>query len=137
MIKAEKIMLKFEPFSLSALINALPYINNNLSPRSDLSAGYLYMWQGGADLQFCIWHDTFAICQRIGEQIAFSYPMGKDPDGMIEELTEYTYNHRLPLRFLPWMKKRLTGSVPIRAYSRRCGRMTDNGVTISIPLKRR
>ena len=107
MIKAEKIMLKFEPFSLSALINALPYINNNLSPRSDLSAGYLYMWQEGADLQFCIWHDTFAICQRIGEQIAFSYPMGKDPDGMIEELTEYTYNHRLPLRFFAVDEKTL------------------------------
>ena len=71
-------MLKFEPFSLFALQKALPYIKNNPSLCSDLSAGYLYMWHEGADLQLCVWRDTFVVRQIIGEQNAFSYPIGRD-----------------------------------------------------------
>lgn len=92
-------MLKFEPFSLFALQKALPYIKSNPSLCSDLSAGYLYMWHEGADLQLCVWRDTFVVRQIIGEQNAFSYPIGRDPDGMIDELVEYTNSTRLPLRF--------------------------------------
>lgn len=92
-------MLEFEPFSLTALQNALPYIKNNHSLCSDLSAGYLYMWHDGADIQFCVWNDTFIVRQIIGEQPAFSYPIGTDPDGMIYKLIEYTHSKCLPLRF--------------------------------------
>ena len=92
-------MLEFEPFSLPALKNALPYIKKNPSLCSDLSAGYLYMWHEGADVRFCVWNDTFVVCQNIGEQSAFSYPIGADPDGMINELIEYAYDNHLPLRF--------------------------------------
>ena len=92
-------MLEFEPFSLPALKNALKYIKKNPSLCSDLSAGYLYMWHEGADVRFCVWNDTFAVRQIIGEQCAFSYPIGADPDGMIDRLKEYAYENRLPLRF--------------------------------------
>ncbi len=92
-------MLDFEPFSLSALKKSLGYIRMNPSRCSDLSAGYLYMWRDGADVGFCVWNDTFAVRQIIGEQYAFSYPIGADPDGMIEKLKEYAYENHLPLRF--------------------------------------
>lgn len=92
-------MLEFEPFSLPTLKNALKYIKNNPSLCSDLSAGYLYMWHEGADVRFCVWNDTFVVRQVIGEQSAFSYPIGGDPDGMIDELIEYAYDNHLPLRF--------------------------------------
>lgn len=92
-------MLEFEPFSLSALQNALPYIRNNPSLCGDLSAGYLYMWHDGADIRFCVRDGTFVVRQIIGEQPAFSYPIGADPDGMIDQLIEYTHGNRLPLRF--------------------------------------
>ena len=82
-------MLNFEPFSLSALKKTLKYIKMNPSRCSDLSAGYLYMWHEGADIRFCVWNDTFTICQMIGEQCAFSYPVGADPDGMIDRLRDY------------------------------------------------
>ena len=92
-------MLEFEPFSLKALQNALPYLKNNPSLCSDLSAGYLYMWHEGADLQFSVWNGTLSVRQIIGEQPAFSYPIGADPDGMIDELTRYVHTHHLPQRF--------------------------------------
>ena len=92
-------MLNFEPFSLSALKKARAYIQKNPSRCSDLSVGYLYMWHEGADIRFCVWNDTFVVRQIIGEQPAFSYPIGDDPDGMLARLTEYTFAEHLPLRF--------------------------------------
>lgn len=92
-------MLFFEPFSLAALQRALPYLRKNPSRCADLSAGYLYMWQDGADIRFCVWRDTFAVRQTIGEQTAFSYPFGADPDGMVDELIVYAKSNHLPLRF--------------------------------------
>ena len=91
-------MLIFEPFSLAALQRILPYVRDGVSC-SDLSAGALFMWQEGSDLRFCEWNDTLIIRQDRGEQPAFSLPIGKDPDGMIDELLEYVKSNRLPLRF--------------------------------------
>ncbi len=92
-------MLDFEPFSLTALQKALPYIRQCAPSRSDLSAGSLFLWQAGTDLSFSVWHDTLVVRQNVGEQPAFSWPMGKDPDGMIDELLRYAAAGRLPLRF--------------------------------------
>lgn len=100
-------MLEFKPFSLPALKEALPYIKNDPSLCSDLSAGYLYMWHEGADVRFCVWNGTFVIRQIIGEQCAFSYPIGADPDGMTDKLKEYAYNEHLPLRFFAVDEKTL------------------------------
>ncbi len=92
-------MLDFKPFSLPTLQTVLPYLKRNKSLCSDLSAGYLYMWHDGIDVRFCIWNDTFVVRQMIGEQPAFSYPIGNDPDGMIDELIQYALSNHLPLRF--------------------------------------
>lgn len=92
-------MLDFEPFSLSALQRALPYLQKNPSRCSDLSAGYLFLWQEGADARLCVRNGTFSVCQRVGEQPAFSYPFGDDPDGMVNELIAYAKEKSLPLRF--------------------------------------
>ena len=92
-------MLRFEPFSEKLLIKIIPYIRKNTSLCSEFSAGYLYMWNGDTDVRFCLWNDTLSISETIGEQIAFSYPVGADPDGMIDELKEYACQNRLPLRF--------------------------------------
>ena len=92
-------MLKFEPVTLSSLQKILPYIRNMGVPCSDLSAGSLFMWRDGTNLQFCEWNDTLIVQQDRGEQPAFSWPIGKDPNGMIAELLEYVKNNHLPLRF--------------------------------------
>ena len=92
-------MLEFEPFSLPALQRALPYLRQNPSLCNDLSAGYLFLWQEGANTQFCVRDDTLVIRQNIGDQPAFSYPIGAEPDRMIDELKEYVRCNRLPLRF--------------------------------------
>ena len=92
-------MLIFEPFSLASLQRILPYLKEAENPCSDLSAGALFMWQGGTDLRFCEWNDTLIIRQDKGEQPAFSLPIGKDPDGMTDELLKYVESNHLPLRF--------------------------------------
>ena len=92
-------MLEFEPFSIKSLQKALPYLRENRSLCSDLSAGSLFMWQEGTDLCFAVWNGTLVIKQNRGEQPAFCWPAGKDPDGMIDELLCYVKQNRLPLRF--------------------------------------
>ena len=92
-------MLIFEPFSIVSLQKILPYIKENTITCSDLSAGALFMWQKGTDLRFCEWNDTLIIQQNRGDQPAFSWPIGKDPDGMIDELLKYVKANLIPLRF--------------------------------------
>ena len=92
-------MLTFEPYSLAALQRILPYLQKNGVPCSDLSAGSLFMWQEGTDLRFCEWNGTLVIRQDRGVQPAFTFPIGKDPDGMIDQLLLYVKESRLPLRF--------------------------------------
>ena len=92
-------MLNFEPFSISSLQKVLPYVKKNPSLCSNLSAGYLFMWNEGIDVRFCVHNDTFVVRQTLGEQTAFSYPIGSDINGMIDELKEYALQNRLPLRF--------------------------------------
>ena len=92
-------LLNFEPFSVSALIKALPYIRNSRCQCSDISAGSLFMWQKDTDLRFCEWNNTFVIRQDIGDQPAFTYPEGADPEGMTDKLMQYTEINHLPLRF--------------------------------------
>lgn len=92
-------MLTFEPYSVDALRRVLPYLKQGTSRCSTLSAGFLYMWQAGADVRFCVWHDTFMACHLLGDQPAFSWPIGADPDGMIDELLLYVKENDLSLRF--------------------------------------
>ena len=87
-------MLTFEPFSAAALRKARPYFEMNPSLCSDLSAGYLFLWGEDADAQFCFRNGTLLVRQDIGEQPAFSYPVGADPDGMIDELIGYVHKKR-------------------------------------------
>lgn len=95
----EKSMLKFEPYSNTILKRALPYIQKGSLFCSDLSVGSMFMWRNGEDVRFCIWNDTFVMRQNIGGQPAFTWPIGEDPDGMIDKLCEYVREHRMPLRF--------------------------------------
>ncbi len=92
-------MLEFETFSVEMIKKALPYIKSCTMLCSDMSVGSIYMWRSGADVRFCIWNDTFVMRQVIGGQAAFTWPIGADPDGMIDELMVYTRDNRMPLRF--------------------------------------
>ena len=92
-------MLDFKPYSLSALKSALPYLRSTQSQCSELSAGSLFMWQKGTDLRFCVWNNTLVLSQTVGEQTAYTWPMGDDVNGMVDKLIEYTKVNNLPLRF--------------------------------------
>ena len=79
-------MLTVEPFSDGSLRRMLPCLRAAAPRVSDLTPGLLYMWQEGADIRFFVWDDTFSVCQTVGDQISFSYPVGADPCGMVGEL---------------------------------------------------
>ena len=96
-MKNEKI--NFQPLSQETLINALPYIKGSNLINSDLSAGYLFMWHKGLDTRICIYKDTLIIREQIGEQPAFSYPIGKNVDLAIDALKEYALKNDMALRF--------------------------------------
>ena len=100
-------MLDFEPFTTEALVKALPYIRENSSLISDISAGYLFMWQKDLSAKLCVWRNTFAVMGNIGGQVAFSYPLGERPIEMIDELIKYAYDNNLPLRFFAIDEKTL------------------------------
>ncbi|MBE5900336.1 MAG: GNAT family N-acetyltransferase [Lachnospiraceae bacterium] len=125
-MQKELVMLEFEPYSLDALNRALPYIHKNAALASDYSAGYLFMWQKSNAVSFCFWKNTCVIRQTIGEQAAFSWPMGEHPDEMLDELLVYVKEHQLALRFYPITEDQLTTlrqdsrfSQSLGAYDRR------------------
>ena len=92
-------MLDFKPFTTETLKTALPYIRENSSLISDISAGYMLMWHKDLETRLCVWQNTFVAMENIGGQAAFSYPVGERPDEMIDELIKYTDDNDLPLRF--------------------------------------
>jgi GNAT superfamily N-acetyltransferase len=101
-------MLLFEPYSIEKLHAYRCFLKCGKNfPASDLSVGSLILWNAGTDMQFCLWNDTFTIRQNVGDQPAFTYPVGKDPDGMIDELLQYVQEENLPLRFYPVSEQRL------------------------------
>ncbi|MBP5313749.1 MAG: GNAT family N-acetyltransferase [Eggerthellaceae bacterium] len=92
-------MLNFEPYTVETLEKYLPYIRRSTSHCSEFSAGSQFMWNEGVEISYCLWNDTFVMSQLLGGQRAFSWPIGKDPDGMIDKLLVYTKQNHLPLRF--------------------------------------
>lgn len=100
--------LQFIPYSEDSLKRFLPWLRACPALCNDLSAGSLFMWQEGMNVQFCLWHDTFLVRQDINEQPAFSWPWGADPDGMIDMLLSYVRENDLPLRFFAVSEERWT-----------------------------
>ncbi|MBP5303894.1 MAG: GNAT family N-acetyltransferase [Clostridia bacterium] len=92
-------VLTFEPFSLESLKKVIPCIQKSSLLCSDISAGYLFMWNAHTKVHFCVWEETLVVREMIGEQPAFSYPVGANPDGMLEGLKAYVLENHFPLRF--------------------------------------
>ncbi len=92
-------MLTFRPYSFDAFRALLPILRRYKGLCNDLCAGSLFMWQQETGLQFALYKGTLTLRQNIGDQPAFSYPIGDDPDGMIDELLRYTAANNLALRF--------------------------------------
>ena len=101
-------VLTFEKYSLEKLYEIRGFLPLVIDPpASDITTGGLILWNKGTDMQFCVWNDTFVLRQNVGDQPAFTYPVGKDPDGMIEELILYVKAENIPLRFYPVSEEKL------------------------------
>ena len=99
-------MLSIEPFSLDALKRVRPFIQQNTSYCSDHSIGAIFMWHA-QDALFFVFNDTFSMHHSVGGQKAFSFPVGKNVDGMIDALLKYCKDNKFPLRFYSVSKEML------------------------------
>jgi len=91
-------MLKFK--SLSTNLNEITkYINYKANLLSDISLGFLLMWRKTINARYAIYNDTLIFSIEKGEGYIFSYPLGKDIDGILNELVKYIKKYNLPLRF--------------------------------------
>ncbi len=102
----ENIMLEFQPFSIETLKQIKPYIDMNTAHNSDLSMGFIFMWHK-KDSRFCICNDTLVIQQKLGDHTLFTWPVGKDVDGMIDKLQIYARENKLPMRFYPVVEENI------------------------------
>ncbi|MBR1709869.1 MAG: GNAT family N-acetyltransferase [Clostridia bacterium] len=92
-------ILSFIPYSEESLRTFLPWLRSCPFLCNDLTTGSLFMWHEDMDVGFCLWHDTFVVRQEINDQVAFSWPWGADPVGMVDCLLTYVRENNLPLRF--------------------------------------
>ncbi len=90
-------MLFFEEYSYNKLIEYMPLLKESPFLCNDFSLGSLLMWNRGTDTQFAVYNNTLIIRQMIGDEPAFSYPFGEDPDGAMAELIEYVNTNDLSL----------------------------------------
>ena len=92
-------MLTFAPCTPENLKRAAPLIRRADFLCNDWSVGALIMWGERFQAQYCVRNDTMVIREEINGQPAFSWPVGPDRDGMLDELIAYTEANGLALRF--------------------------------------
>ena len=92
-------MLQFEPCNLDSLKRASSIVRHAHFLCNDFSLGTLLTWGAEYRAQLCLRHGTLLIREEISDQPAFSWPVGDDVDGMLDELVAYTEQEGLALRF--------------------------------------
>lgn len=92
-------MLTFSDYSYENLPQHAALIRQCPHRVNDLSVGSFLMWNEGTGLQFAVYNDTFICKVYYGDDPAFCYPFGKDPDGAVDALMAYTRQQDMSLKF--------------------------------------
>lgn len=91
-------MLNFNKIDVNNLNDISSYINIRKNNMSELSLGFTLMWYEYINICYAIYNDTIIFKAEIGEGDLFSFPMGKDIDGALNELIEYAKLGNIPVR---------------------------------------
>ena len=92
-------MLKFIDYSYENLKDYAPYIARCTYLCADFSLGSVFMWHERVNMQFAIYHNTFVMKLDMGDEPAFSYPIGEDVEGALDALEELVKVENWPLMF--------------------------------------
>ena len=92
-------MLNFKKVDIKELNKFSPYFKKRKTNICEISIGFIAMWHNYINIYYAIYNDTIVFKAEIGEGDLFSYPIGNDIDGMINELIIYVENNNIPLRF--------------------------------------
>lgn len=92
-------MINFIDYSPEALRELSPIIKQSPYKSNDISLGSFLMWNKSSALEFAVLNDTFISRAIIDGAITFSYPFGKDVDGALKALCEYSKDNNIPLVF--------------------------------------
>lgn len=91
-------MLEFKRLEEVNLIKE--YIKQSQIQFCDISLGVRYMWGDDFMVDYAIFDHTLILKESCNDyQNAFYYPMGKNIDGAIEQIEEYTLKNNIPLQF--------------------------------------
>ena len=92
-------MLKFETLGKNAKL-IKPYLKYSKISFCDISVGVRFMWRDDFIVDYAIYDDTL-ILKETGPDYAdaFYYPMGKNPDGALEQIEKYCIANDKPLLF--------------------------------------
>lgn len=82
-------MLKFKKLGTNANL-IKPYIEQSKISFCDISVGVRYMWRDDFIVEYAIYDDTLILKESgLDYEDAFYYPMGKNPEGALEQIEKY------------------------------------------------
>ncbi len=94
-------MLKFTPFDDKSVKKIQKFTQKSPYRVCDLSAGVLYMWNEIYNLSYSVYNETLILrCNFKNRSTSFFMPIGKDLDGALKQIENYTVKNHIPLNFL-------------------------------------
>ena len=90
--------LVFKQFSFSDASELFPFVERSTFLCCDISIGFFAIWRDRLNIHYAIWNDTCVIRQNYAGLTVFSYPFGKDPDGMMQLVYDYALENNLSFR---------------------------------------
>ena len=107
-------MLNFTDLKLSDIETVRPYLAMQSTRICDYSIGGIFMWRDFFHTRYAFYNDTLVFqVKYLGGFTAFTVPLGKDPEGTLEQIERYCAESSTPLVYctvpageLPMLKQR-------------------------------
>lgn len=93
-------MLKFTDLTLSDIETVRPFFSMQNTRICDYSVGGIFMWREFFHSRYALYHDTLIFqVTYLGGITAFTVPLGKDPQGAVEQIEQYCAGSGIPMIF--------------------------------------
>ena len=100
-------MLSFKKIELEDIPVIRAYFNAYPARQCDRALGSTVMWRNYFNNCFAIYDGTIILSAEFKNEICFSYPIGRNPDGAFDALEEYCDSMNIALVFVSVNKKEL------------------------------
>ncbi len=100
-------MLDFQECTIETLQRYKPYFEHLPTSCTDLSVGTIWMWHEEQQPRICVQNDTLVLEQEYNGYPAYTWPIGPDADGMLDELSRRVRENDTALRFFAMNEEQL------------------------------